>query len=73
MWCHQWDWWRQRECRLVALWQRQQGFSRWAPVMLGCLAGGSLPGSSKLLGSSKLSGLLDRRRLVLLVLLDYRV
>ena len=41
--------------------------------MLGCLAGGSLPGISKLLGSSKLSGLLDLWWWVLVVLLDCRV
>ena len=40
---------------------------------MGCLAGGNLPGSSKLSGNSKLSGLLDHRWWVLVVLLNCRV
>ena len=66
MWCHRQGWWRQWECHMGALWRCQQGSER-APFLLGCLAGGSLP------GSSKLSGLLDRRWWVLVVLLDCRV
>ena len=40
---------------------------------MGCLAGGNLPVSSKLLDSSKLLGLLDHRWWVLVVLLGCRV